>query len=352
MLGPLFQPAEGISTGPLSVGDLTFSVYTDDDPNLTTETFNVLASYDYVLNLTGEDYLVKFNTHRITSDVGTDSSIIPCVSDDIDKQMIMSDCQINMSIWEQLDYIGCIPLEHLHFNPKSTFKDKLLDSHYKNKRYMGKELAVDEDITLNVRLHPMQVTTLQGLIQMDKPIPINANHKCFESDALNHRGWAEVYAVKTEETNPHWYKCDIDVKYLTHNLNTRFKIDKGVKVSDYQIPSLMSETHPSGANLSDSEGYFVVDTDGTFYYASDYYTDDHELVTFNDAERNSFSIDNGQHIRITSRNPLSSSSIVSFNWSSVLISEEDENSVSRIIRLIEKGSNKTVSDRKENALFW
>ena len=327
---------------PLSTGDLTFSVYTDDDPNLTTETFNVLASYDYVLNLTGEDYLVKFNTHRITSDVGTDSSIIPCVSDEIDKQMIMSDCQINMSIWEQLDYIGCIPLEHLHFNPKSTFKDKLLDSHYKNKRYMGKELAVDEDITLNVRLHPMQVTTLQGLIQMDKPIPINANHKCFESDALNHRGWAEVYAVKTEETNPHWYKCDIDVKYLTHNLNTRFKIDKGVKVSDYQIPSLMSETHPSGANLSDSEGYFVVDTDGTFYYASDYYTDDHELVTFNDAERNSFSIDNGQHIRITSRNPLSSSSIVSFNWSSVLISEEDENSVSRIIRLIEKGSNKTV----------
>lgn len=327
---------------PLAVGDITLGVYTDDDPNLTSETFKVLDAYEYNLNLTGADYLIKLNTHRIASDVGTDSVIIPCVSDEVDKSMIMSDCQINMSIWEKLDYIGCIPLKQTHFDPESTFKDKLLDSHYKNKKYMGKELAVDEDISLNVRLHPRQVTTLQGLIELDKPIPINANHKCFEGDSLNHRGWCEIYGVKTKETNPHWYKCNINVKYLTHNLNTRFKIDKGVRVSDYNIPSLMSETHPNGANLSDTDGYFIVDTDGTFYYASDYYNDDHELISFNDAVRNSFSIDNGQHIRITSKKPLSQSSIVSFNWSSILIDEDEENSVSRIIRLIQKGSNKTV----------
>ena len=326
---------------PLSTGELTLSVFTTDDPNLTTKKFNVLDPYEYLLDLTGEEHIIRINTHRIASEVETDSHIIPCVSDEVDKEMIMSDCQINMSIWEELDYIGCIPLEHLHFDPKSTFKDKLLNQHYKNKRYMGKELAVDEDITLNVRLHPMQVTTLQGLIEMDKPIPINANHKCFESDALNHRGWAEVYAVTTTKTNEHWYKCDIDVKYLTHNLNTRFKIDKGEKVSDYKVPELMYETHPNGANLSDADGYFITDTDGTFYYASDY-VEDGETITFNDAERNSFGIDNGQHIRITSKEPLSQSSIVSFIWSSALIPEEEENAVSRIIRLIEKGSNKTV----------
>ena len=65
---------------------------------------------------------------------------------------------------------------------------------------MGKKLATDEDITLNVRLHPHQVTTLQGLIEMDKPIPINTNHKSFEGDSLNHRGWGEVYAVNTTYT--------------------------------------------------------------------------------------------------------------------------------------------------------
>lgn len=314
-----------------------------------SKSFSVLNPYQYKLDFKGGDKF-KVLTHRVSSDLDTNATIIPCVSDSVDANMIVSDCRINMSIWDELDYIGCIPLEQTHFNPKSTFKDTLINSTYKNKRYMGKKLAVDEDITLNVRLHPHQVTTLQGLIEMDKPIPINANHKCFEGDSLNHRGWAEVYAVKTEQTgnNPHWYKCDIDVKYLTHNLNTRFNIDKGTKVNDYDVPSLLSETFANGEDLSGVDAYFNVDTDGTFYYSdSNSYEDDEENTIVEDIpvdERNNFTIDNGQHITITSDKPLSHTSQVAFTWKSTLLAEERENHISRIVRLFNKTTGKLIFD--------
>lgn len=376
----------------------------DDPSHEVTQSFEVKAPYTYVISNSKEyeneadlhPSLIKINNHRVITDISTDASIIELVSDEVDSTMIMSPCTIAMDTWDDLDYIGCVPLEHLHFDPKSTYKDTLIDSRYKNKRYMGKKLATDEDITLNVRLHPQQVTTIQGLIDMDKPIPINANHRCFEGDALNHRGWAEIYSIKAEETNPSWYKCDIDVKYLTHNLNTRFKIDKGKKIDDYQIPSLLTETFSSGDNLSDMDGepYFSVDTDGTFYYSNETteleypFTDDNDdtitvsssdsatysfvmggethsfvgitaVVEFLESrgykiatpvanqtlkvkrtvetppyERNNFNIQNGQHIVVTTVNPLTHTSTVDFTWSSALIEEAKENAISRIVRLI------------------
>ena len=322
---------------PTAVGTLNFAVI-DEENNRYTKPLDVLESYTYKFgDTTGEVssdvYEIGFSpsdiyigNHRIASDLEGDVTVIPCIADDVDASMVSSECRINMSIWEELDYIGCIPLEHLHFDPKSTMKDTLLNQTYKNKKYMGKKLATDEDITLNVRLHPKQVTTLQGLLKMDKPIPINANHKCFEGDALNHRGWCELYGVKVEETNPRWYKCDIDVKYLTHNLNTRFKITRAGDVSDYEFPQLMAETYSSGDDLSLDNIYFDVDTDGTFYYNEDADAN----------ERNTFNIDNGQHILITTAKPISHSSAVSFEWTSVLIDEIRENNVSRIIRLVDK----------------
>lgn len=355
---------------PNFVGQLTLQVMNSEEFETTYAYFDVLEALPFLVEVNRIPSVYKINNHRLFSEVEINETIIRCVSDPIDKNMIMSNCSLSADIWEDLDYIGCIPLEHLHFDPKSTYKDTLLNSTYKNKRYMGKKLATDEDITLNVRLHPQQVTTLQGLIDMDKPIPINANHKCFEGDSLNHRGWAEVYAVKTEQTgnNPHWYKCDIDVKYLTHNLNTRFKIDKSAKVSDYDstIPSVMTESWSSGSNLSldmddslgladtdkipNNEAYFETDTDGTFHYVDDFYIDD-ELVKIDDDVRNNFNIDNGQHIRVTTRNPLTHISDVSFTWSSVLIDEIKENDISRIIRLKDKDNKVYFEYQYDNIII-
>ena len=267
--------------------------------------FTILPVYEYHFSSTKSEDLTDarskvytllspdttgFINHRIASELTTGAYVLPCRVKEHDSLMIQSQPQIHMYKWEQLDYIGCVPLEHLHFDPKSTYKDKLLDTHYKNKRYMGKELAPDEDISLKVRLHPHQVTTIQGLIDMDKPIPINANHRCFEGDALNNRGWAEIYAINTTYTNPHWYKCDIDVKYLTHNLNTRFKINKGTKTfSNFKMPKLLVESVESGDALmsgTEAHDYFIVDTDGGYIYNQEeinttwYRNDDDKIVIF------------------------------------------------------------------------
>ena len=411
--GERFQAYLNYCFIPKTTGKNNLTVTSLDNPHSTSIAFNVEDAYEYHIGVrTGNEILV--DTHRIASTIDTTAYVIPLGVDEFDSLMYMSDCNISIYQWGELDYIGCVPLEHLHFDPKSTYKDKLLDTHYKNKRYMGKQLASDEDITLNVRLHPQQVTTIQGLIDMDKPIPINANHRCFESDALNHRGWAEIYGIKTEQTgnNPHWYKCDIDVKYLTHNLNTRFKIDRGNKVNQQAVNDLMGEVFGSGDPLSnndiaDSEigevtnDFFMVDTDGTYMYIEDellevdyldsegheiiyngtnvYYIDSNDakvylkdsegnlhtgatytafleennytvstplvanepiqIVTSTDVspnQRNMFSIDNGQHIMVQSRNTLANVSEVSFEWASVLLDEFEENNVERIIELINK----------------
>ena len=329
---------------PKTTGDNDTTIYSligSDVGGTSTIHYTVQNPYNYVISsasssaenratLISED--IKITEHRVASDVDVHSFYLESDVNEGDSLMSQSECSLKMYMQEDLDYIGCVPLEHTHFDPKSTFKDTLLDNRYKNKRYMGKKLATDEDITLNVRLHPQQVTTIQGLIEMDKPIPINANHRCFEGDALNHRGWAEIYGIKAEETNPHWYKTEIDVKYLTHNLNTRFSIEKGVKVATYDYPSLMVESVATGTSLEDD--YWDVDTDGTFVYSDDSDIDDNV--------RNLFTISNNQSINIKSHNVLPNQSMISFEWLSSLIEEDEENNIQRIIRLVDSNNNSTV----------
>lgn len=416
---------------PFDLGANIFQVSSSDSTLLHKSYYDVLEPYVYHIGATENDddenihlrfsgERINFTNHRIASNLETGAFILPCHVKDVDSVMIQGKPSIRMYKWEEVDYIGCVPLEHLHFNPKSTYKDKLLDSHYKNKRYMGKELASDEDITLNVRVHPQQVTTLQGLVDMDKPIPINANHRCFEGDALNHRGWAEIYSIKAEETNPHWYKCDIDVKYLTHNLNTRFHITKGDKTfGAYSIPSLLTEVQRSGEkldSLSSEDDFFIVDTDGTYAYIDDefewedvldyqgdqvtwiggswnngvytgtvmtvenedgslttlravksetetvneileYLEEQNEIVkplemnkpiqvyegyTIDDNLKNRFTLDEGQHISIKSRQPLSNNNKIEVSWGSSKLSENQENAISRITRLIDEDTGDIV----------
>lgn len=275
-------------------------------------------------------HTIKLRSNRIFTDVGEGVNILPFRADDGDAVMTQSPIKFHLNKMVDLDYIGCVPLEHLHFNPKSTYKDTLINTNYKNKRYMGKKLASDEDITLNVRLHPPDVTTIQGLIDMDKPIPINANHKCFEGDALNHRGWAEIYSIKAEKTNPHWYKCDIDVKYLTHNLHTRLNIERGNKVCNYPISDVMIYVVNRGDNLStDENNYFKAVTDGTFEYVTDV---DESLC-------NLLKLNNGEHLVISSRKKLANVTSFAFEWTTQLLDELKENNVSKLVRLVDKDGN-------------
>lgn len=405
-------------------GDNIFSVYSSDARRTFSKAYDVLPPYSYHIGSTENEVeslnewheklngeRINFTNHRIASNLNTGAFILPCHVKDGDSVMIQSRPSMKLRKWEQIDYIGCVPIEHYHFDPKSTYKDKLIDSHYKNKRYMGKELASDEDIDLNIRLHPKQVTTIQGLIDMDKPIPINANHRIFEGDSLNHRGWAEIYGITATKTNEHWYKCNIDVKYLTHNLNTRFHIKRGDRTFNQTIPSLLAEVQSSGDRISSDnveDDFFIVDTDGTYAYISDDsewedYLDyqgepvkwignetimivedeDGNLITLkgkkSDAEpyneileyleeqgetvkdlvlneniqvyegynvddnlKNRFTLDEGQHISIKTREPLSSINQIGISWGSSKLSENQENAIKRIFRLIDVDTDDVV----------
>lgn len=305
----------------------TFTVQVPNEVSSTqtVQTYKevVLDPYSYHLSLSKDSFTL--NNHRVYSKLESNVTMIDLVANENDASMIQSGCNLNVDIKEEIDYIGCVPLEHSHYDPESTYEDTLLDKSYKNKKYMGKKLAADETITLNVKLRPRQVTTIQGLIDMDKPIPINASHRCFEGDSLNHRGWAEIYKIKNTKTNPLWRDCEIDVKYLTHNLDSRFKIHRGKPIESSTVPSMISEVFSSGESLSDTD-YFDVITDGTYLYDSEE----------DSTARNQFNLANNQYFNITTHNPLASTSHVSFKWDSSMLTEVKENYIARKISLYDK----------------
>ena len=350
---------------PYGFGETDLTIYSDDTHQTKTLTIDIVEGLvfhvtsdlnkkdtDEIMYLYCPTNKVVVQTGRVLSDIESGTSILPFRADPVDSLMTQSDIKMHLNKLEDLDYIGCVPLEQTHFDPKSTYKDTLLNTNYKNKRYMGKKLASDEDITLNVRLHPKDVTTIQGLIDMDKPIPINANHRCFEGDSLNHRGWCEIYAIKTEQTgnNPHWYKCDIDVKYLTHNLNTRLAIERGNKVSDYPLSDVMYSrlnygdtlSLPSDAtNLTDDDFFFKIATDGTYEYIED----------VDPSFANIFNLNNGEHLALTSRDKLANMTRIGMEWSSVLLDEIKENNISRIIKLVDTDGNSVFEYEYTNFEF-
>lgn len=313
---------------PRRSGDCQLYISAEDSYNEYTYDYTSLEPYTYVADVKNHDILLTEG--NLVSQIETGAYVYDCNVDEYDCSLVQDKSTLKLVRYEDIDYIGCVALKQTHFNPKSTYKDTLLNTTYKNKTYMGKKGAIDETITLNVRLPPKDVTTMQGLVAMDKPVPINANHLCFEGDSLNHRGWAELYGITSEETNPHWYKCVLSVKYITHNLNTRFIINKGSKVSDYFLPELMSDLCEYGDDLTNN---FYIETDGGYFYnksISDYHM------------RNQFGLPSGKGFKIKSTNRLSLKSQVNLTWNTSRNVQNEYNDVSRIIRLVDAETENAV----------
>jgi hypothetical protein len=315
---------------PSKVGDASVEVVCLDNQNSYSYDYTVEYPYIYRFGFNTHDTLVEGG--RLVSTVDTGAYILPCKSVDSERVVKVKKPTLAVKKFEDIDYIGCVKLKQTHYSPSSTFKDTLLNTYYKNKRYMGKKGAVDEDISLKVRLPPVDVTTVQGMIEMDKPIPINTNHKCFEGDALNHRGWAEIYSIKTERVgnNPSWYDCDIDVKYITHNMNTRFKITKGSRVSDYFLPNLLQTIYEDGSDLADS---FYCSTTGTVGYNSD---------NVDTNRRNIVVLDEGEHFKMQTQDKLGIKCKAVLNWTSTVNTETRDNHVSRVFRLVDSVTGNSV----------
>lgn len=319
------------------------SLYLVDGDSDQTYTYEYIsyAANNVAAKLLMEDSI--WYDHRLLTRLDLEGIVIPFAAKDTDKYMVEGNCNLKMHIQEPIPYIGCIPLSHSHHDPKSDFTNKIIKNDYKNKKYTGKTGEIEESITCNIYLPPRDWTTLQGLCEMDKPVPVNAVLEAFEGDVLNHRGWVELGGVKNvQKTNPLWYKGELDFEYITHNINARFQIVKGVSVTPYTTEILKNfldyvcesgdefadytYTNVDGMIVHNRTGYFNVETDGTYLYDKDSAPNRRTLMT----------MDNGQRINIKSVDSLSESNKISFEWNSTKIPENRENNIERIIRIVNK----------------
>ena len=265
---------------------------------------------------------IEFTTPRIISQVDTDLDVLPIYVDAYDANMYVDESTFGLNQWKKSRYIGCVEVPYAHYEPKHTTKDKLLDEHYKNKEYIGKENAPDEDITLKVRVPRRKTPTLIGLMKIDRPIPINLVPDAFENDPLNHRGWAEYYSITVNPTNPLYDDCELEVKYITHNIISRFHIKHEGLVNQFTLPNVFTDSLNSGDEIG---AFFDVITDGSYIY------DEDDIAV----HRNLFSFTNKQDILLRTKEPLAANSQFEFYWDTVLFDELRENKISRVIRLVD-----------------
>lgn len=160
---------------------------------------------------------------------------------------------MEISIEDRIAYIGVIPLSRCHkADVTADSKNSLIENRYLNRAYYGKKGDYSEDIKMTLRIPWYDVATLQGLCEMDKPIPIDTIPNRADGDPLNHRGWAEIYEVTNiKKINDRLYECDVGVKYLSHDINTRFTITEAKKITEATIKYYLALVHDYNMDLLD-----------------------------------------------------------------------------------------------------
>ena len=160
---------------------------------------------------------------------------------------------MEIEIEEQIAYIGVVPLSRCHkADVTASSTNSLIENRYLNRAYYGKKGDYSEDIKMTLRIAWYDVATLQGLCEMDKPIPIDTIPHFPDGDPLNHRGWAEIYEVTNiKKINDLYYECDVGVKYLSHDILTRFTIAEAKKITEANIKYYLALIHNYNEDLLD-----------------------------------------------------------------------------------------------------
>ena len=308
-----------------------------------TVNYNVLQPYQYIFsnnikedenvcNLVINPSMNNTYVHRGIIRTNLKTPIIECSF--ANNLMEIGECTLHADIFDKINYIGKVVLKKItQCNPKSKLTNKLIRESGKNHLFLGKEGDINEDISLTTYVRPADSVTLQGYAELDEPVPINANHECFEGDPLNHKGWAELTGVEIEETNPLWYKVNLDVTYITHDLNTKFEIVKG-NTEKLPLPTLFTTVFELGENLSEATDIFEVDTDGGFIY------DDANEIDNN----NIFNLANSQNLLIKTKNTLANVFEMVFDWMTVKNNEDNQNKMSRVFKLIDLDTGNSIME--------
>ncbi len=231
-------------------------------------------------------------------------------------------------------YIGCIPLTRGHqVGDEASVKNTLIENRHNNRAYYGKKGDFSEDIGMTLRLHPSDVATLEGLCELDKPIPIDTVPHIPDGDPLNHRGWAELHGVSgIKKINSFLYECKPEVTYLTHDLVTRFGIDEGAKIASNSIEYFLGLTHDFGDNIKD---FFNVSYNQFFNNVED---ENGDYI-------GEYNIESDTNLKFNSLNKLSNRGNYDLKFRNILpalMSEDYDGNWSMAIRILNKLDKKPL----------
>ena len=238
---------------------------------------------------------------------------------------------MTIDIEEQIAYIGVVPLSRCHkADVTADSKNTLIENRYLNRAYYGKKGDYSENIKMTLRIPWYDVATLQGLCEMDKPIPIDTIPYYPDGDPLNHRGWAEISGVTNiKKINDFYYECDVDVTYLNHDILTKFSIEQKESVTQQAIEYYLSLVHNYSDDILD---FFTLN----FY---EFWT------TLEDAEGNkvgSYELEPNSSLKLT--RDLNKYSTYDFIWrnSLYLFAEDYDGNWEMALRVRDKNGGKLL----------
>lgn len=232
--------------------DTTGTVTTTQGNNTWTKEFDILPKRGIKFF---SDDLISRDTTYVTNSVNIGVPNIWTIRGDVSRNNFFDEKKeaMEISIEDRIAYIGVIPLSRCHkADVTADSKNSLIENRYLNRVYYGKKGDYSEDIKMTLRIPWYDVATLQGLCEMDKPIPIDTIPNRADGDPLNHRGWAEIYEVTNiKKINDFYYECDVGVKYLSHDINTRFTISEAKKITEATIKYYLALVHDYNMDLLD-----------------------------------------------------------------------------------------------------
>ena len=245
---------------------------------------------------------------------------------------------MEISIEDLIAYIGVVPLSRCHkADVTADSKNSLIENRYLNRVYYGKKGDYSEDIKMTLRIPWYDVATLQGLVEMDKPIPIDTIPTRADGDPLNHRGWAEIYEVTNiKKINDRLYECDVGVKYLSHDINTRFTIREAKKITEATIKYYLALIHNYNEDLLD-------------IFNLNYYEFFTTLEDVNGDKIGSYDIDpNTSLIMSRNLNRNSTYDIVFRNQLPSLMSEDYDGNWEMALKVLNKDTNEVLFEHDYN----
>ena len=232
--------------------DTTGTITTTQGNNNWTKEFDILEMRGVKLFT---DDLISRDTTYVTNSVNIGVPNIWTIRANVSRNNFFDEKKeaMEISIEDRIAYIGVIPLSRCHkADVTADSKNSLIENRYLNRAYYGKKGDYSEDIKMTLRIPWYDVATLQGLCEMDKPIPIDTIPNRADGDPLNHRGWADIYEVTNiKKINDRLYECDVGVKYLSHDINTRFTITEAKKITEATIKYYLALVHDYNMDLLD-----------------------------------------------------------------------------------------------------